>query len=220
MTDEIRILCFGDSATWGWVPTEAAAPTVRYPRGQRWTGVLADALGEGYEIIEEGLSGRTTDIDDSTDPRLNGASYLPAALASHLPLDLVIVLLGTNDTKASYARSVHDIAQGMGHLLTQILGSAGGVGAMYPAPRAMVVAPPQADAIPDPWFADVFSGAPEKLRELPAAYRKVASFYRAGFFDSGSVISSVGVDGLHLTVENNRALGESLAERIAALPLR
>ena len=85
------ILCFGDSLTWGWIATPEGAPTTRYPYSERWTGVMAAALGSGYEIIEEGLNARTTSIDDPVDPRLNGAAYLPTALASHLPLDLVIL---------------------------------------------------------------------------------------------------------------------------------
>jgi len=102
-----RILCYGDSLTWGWVPMDNAVPTHRYPFEQRWTGVMAAELGDGYEIVEEALSGRTTAVDDPTDPRLNGASYLPSALASHLPLDLVIILLGSNDTEVYFDRTVN-----------------------------------------------------------------------------------------------------------------
>jgi len=79
--------------------------------------VLAAQLGDGFDIIEEGLSGRTTDVDDPTDPRLNGSTYLPSALASHLPLDLVIVMLGTNDTKSYFHRTPFEIAMGMAKLL-------------------------------------------------------------------------------------------------------
>ena len=95
----------------------------------------------GFEIIEEGLSGRTTDLDDPTDPRLNGSAYLPSALATHLPLDLVILQLGTNDTKTYFHRSAYDIAVGMSKLLVQVGTSAGGVGTAYPAPRAADVRP-------------------------------------------------------------------------------
>jgi len=95
-----RLLCFGDSLTWGWVPVPEMSPTTRFPYDERWTGVLAKALDKDYEVIEEGLSARTTSIDDPVDPRLNGSAYLPSALASHLPLDLVIIMLGTNDTKS------------------------------------------------------------------------------------------------------------------------
>ena len=105
-----RILCFGDSLTWGWVPVADGMPTERYPRKDRWPGALADKLGSDYLVLEEGLSARTTNIDDPTDPRLNGSKYLPASLASHLPLDLVILMLGTNDTKAYFGRTPLDLS--------------------------------------------------------------------------------------------------------------
>src|SRR4029453_12146227 len=134
-----RILCFGDSLTWGWMPIKEVVPTTRYPFEQRWTGVAAAQLGANFEIIEEGLSGRTTDLDDPTDPRLNGSTYLPSALATHLPLDLVILLLGTNDTKTYFNRSAYDITVGMSNLLVQVATSAGGVGTLYPAPRMLLM---------------------------------------------------------------------------------
>ena len=117
MAEKRRILCYGDSLTWGWVPMDNAVPTRRYPYERRWTGVMAAELGDGYEIVEEALSGRTTAVDDPTDPRLNGASYLSSALASHLPLDLVILLVGTNDTKVHFHRSPFEIAASMSILI-------------------------------------------------------------------------------------------------------
>lgn len=68
MANEKSILCFGDSLTWGWIPVVEGAPTMRYPYEQRWTGAMAAELGEGYRIIEEGLSARTTSADDPNDP--------------------------------------------------------------------------------------------------------------------------------------------------------
>ncbi|MEO1797934.1 MAG: GDSL-type esterase/lipase family protein, partial [Pseudomonadota bacterium] len=137
---EKRIMCFGDSLTWGWIPVAEGVPTTRYPAEVRWTGVLKAALGEGTTIIEEGLSARTTMLSDPTDPRLDGSAYLPSALASHLPLDLVILMLGTNDTKAYFHRTPFEIAAGMSKLVGQVLGSAGGVGTVYPAPEVLIIA--------------------------------------------------------------------------------
>jgi lysophospholipase L1-like esterase len=212
-----KVLCFGDSLTWGWVPVADGMPTERYPREQRWTGVLADGLGEGYAVIEEGLSARTTNADDPTDPRLNGSKYLPSALASHLPLDLVILMLGTNDTKAYFGRTPLDIALGMSVLVTQVLTSAGGVGTAYPAPQVLVVAPPPLPPMPHPWFQLIFEGAQEKSARLAEVYGALASFVKVPFFDAGSVISTEGVDGLHFTEQNNRALGEALVEQVTRI---
>jgi lysophospholipase L1-like esterase len=212
-----NIMCFGDSLTWGWVPIENAVPTERFPPDVRWTGVLADRLGPEYRIIEEGLSGRTTAVDDPTDPRLNGAKYLPSALATHLPLDLVVIMLGTNDTKTYFHRSPFEIATGMSLLLTQVATSAGGVGTAYPAPRALVVAPPKLVPMPNAWFAVLFEEGEAKSRELPRLYEALASFMGAAFFDAGTVIKELGVDGLHFSEQNNLALGEALADVIRPL---
>lgn len=211
---EKNVLCFGDSLTWGWVPVTEGAPTQRYPRDVRWTGVMAGRLGEGYHVVEEGLSARTTTADDPTDPRLNGSAYLPAALASHLPLDLVLVMLGTNDTKSYLHRTPDEIAVGMSLLLTHVLTSGGGVGTVYAAPEVLLVAPPPLGEMGHPWFDVVFAGAREKSVGLARRYESLAGFLHVSFFDAGSVISTDGVDGVHLTVENNRVLGEALAGEV------
>jgi lysophospholipase L1-like esterase len=211
------VLCFGDSLTWGWIPTEEGTPTQRYSPTIRWTGVLADQLGDDYLVIEEGLSARTTNIDDPTDPRLNGAAYLPAALASHLPLDLVVLMLGTNDTKVNFGRTPFDIATGMSILTVQVVTSAGGIGTTYPAPKVLVVAPPPLGQIPNPWFQLVFEGGQEKSAALADAYAAMTSFFKVPFFDAGSVISTEGVDGIHFTAQNNHDLGFAMAEQVRLL---
>lgn len=206
-----RIMCFGDSLTWGWKPNLQGIPVERYSKAQRWTGRLAAELGPEVEIIEEGLSGRTTNLDDPTDPRLNGSAYLPAALASHLPLDLVILMLGTNDTKSFYHRPAFEIALGISVLLTQIGQSAGGVATLYPAPKVVLMAPPPLAEMPVPWMADLFDGGREKTLALSRHYRNLADLLAIPFFDAGSVIATDGVDGIHFSEDNNRDLATALA---------
>lgn len=217
MTEQKSILCYGDSLTWGWIPVTEGAPTLRYAYRDRWTGAMAAHLGEGYYIVEEGLSARTTSLDDPNDPRLNGSAYLPSALASHLPLALVIVMLGTNDTKSYFRRTPYEIANGMAKLVGQIYGSAGGVGAAYPAPKILVVAPPPLAPLPHPFFQGMFEGGHEKTEALAAQYRAMADFMKVDFFDAGSVITTGGCDGIHFTVENNVTLGKALAQKVAEI---
>ena len=209
-----RILCFGDSLTWGWVPVADGMPTERFAPDVRWTGVLASELGPDYEVIEEGLSARTTNLDEPTDPRLNGSAYLPSCLAGHLPLDLVILMLGTNDTKAYFGRTPLEIALGMSVLVTQVLTSGGGVGTSYPAPQVLVVSPPPVAATPHPWFQLIFDGSQDKSAKLAEVYSAMASFVKVPFFDAGSVISTDGVDGIHFTEQNNAELGRAMADQI------
>ncbi|MCW5845462.1 MAG: hypothetical protein KIT77_29690, partial [Caldilinea sp.] len=103
-----RILCFGDSNTWGYDPVSQD----RYARNARWPGVLRQQIGAGYEVIEEGLNGRTTVWNDPIEGYKNGRDYLIPCLETHRPLDLVIILLGTNDLKKRFSLSAYDIAQG------------------------------------------------------------------------------------------------------------
>ncbi len=187
--DDKRILCFGDSLTWGWVAVLEGAPTTRFPYADGWTGVMGTALGPGFDIVEEGLSARTTTIDDPASSRLNGSAYLPAALASHLPLALVIIMLGINDAKSYYHRTPYEVAVGMSKLVGQLLTSAGGVGMVYPVPQVLVVAPPLAD-MPDPWFRGMFDGGRQKTAELAAHYKALADFMKVEFFDAGRCVGT------------------------------
>ena len=111
-----EILCFGDSNTYGLVPGTCK----RYSYDIRWTGILADRLGKDYHIVEEGLCGRTTIFDDKDRPARNGSELLPTLLESHMPLDLVIIMLGTNDCKSFYNASAKDIGKGIIKLIEQI----------------------------------------------------------------------------------------------------
>ena len=104
-----RILCFGDSNTWGAIPQESN----RYPENIRWTGVLQNELGENYQIIEEGYNGRTTVFDDVIEWRLSGLKYFMPCCSSQSPLDLIILMLGTNDLKTRFGVDARSIAYGL-----------------------------------------------------------------------------------------------------------
>jgi lysophospholipase L1-like esterase len=111
------ILCYGDSNTWGCIPLTAAQPPRRYGPAQRWPGVLRRELGDGFGIVEEGLNGRTTVWDDPLEPSRSGKELLVPCLLTHQPIELVIVMLGTNDLKGRFGVGARDIAAGAGLLL-------------------------------------------------------------------------------------------------------
>lgn len=213
-----RVLVYGDSLTFGSVPVEWVVPTTRYGRNQRWPGILCEQLGPGFEIIEEGLGGRTTDVDDPLDPlRLNGATHLPAILASHLPLDLVVIMLGTNDLKHYFKREPEDIALGVGRLIDICQRSDRVVGLEYPAPKVLVVAPPPLAEITNCWAVRLFEDGAEKSRRLGEVMRDMTSFWGVPMLDAGEFVSTDGVDGIHFTAENNAALGKAVAVAVAEL---
>src|ERR1700741_3439390 len=216
-----RVLVFGDSNVWGWIPVERGIPTTRYPSDVRWPGVARAALGDGYEIVEEGLSGRTTDVTDPTAPQvagagLDGSEYLSPAVASHLPLDLVVILLGTNDLKAQYDRSSEQIAAGIRKLIDLIRSTGSGVDTEYRAPKVLVLAPPplvRTKTFPEA----VFAGAIEKSRRLAPVYQPVAAAAGADFLDLGTITVADGVDGLHLSAAAHPTIGLAVAAKIQAL---
>lgn len=218
-----RILVFGDSNSWGWIPVEKAIPTERYPADTRWPGVMRNELGEGYEVVVDALSGRTTDVDDPTFPSLtgaglNGSKALPAVIAAHLPLDLVVIMLGTNDTKAHFERSAFRIALGAGELISIAQDSGamfGGGWYAYPAPRVLLVAPPPIGE--QRVFGELFAGGIERSRAMASAYALIAEAAGAAFFDAGSVIETDGVDGIHFSAEAQRTLGRAMTEQVRAL---
>ena len=110
-----NILCFGDSNTYGYKPDK----TGRYPWGVRWTSILTERLGKEYNVVEEGLCGRTTVFDDPLRSGRNGGESFPAILESHRPLDLIIIMLGTNDCKTVYGAAPGVIGKGIETLLNQ-----------------------------------------------------------------------------------------------------
>jgi lysophospholipase L1-like esterase len=217
MAKKKSILCFGDSLTWGWIPVIEGPPTRRYPYEQRWTGAMASYLGDTCHIVEEGLSARTTSADDPNDPRLNGSACLPTLIASHLPLDLVILLLGTNDIKPFFNRTADDIAGGMAKLVGQVLAGGGGIGTLYPAPKCLVVAPPPLTPKPYPYFQNTFGGNHEKSAELGKLYRDMSDVMKVDFLDAGGFITTDGCDGIHFTAQNNLDLGKAIADKVAAI---
>jgi lysophospholipase L1-like esterase len=218
-----RVLVFGDSNTWGWIPVERGIPTTRYAADPRWPGVAQAARGGGFEIIEEGLSGRTTDLfdDDPTVKELSGAgldgsAYLPAAVASHLPLDLVVIMLGTNDLKTKFDRSPEAIALGVRGLIERVGRIDRGAWTEYPAPSVLVLAPPplvQTERFP----AAILAGGIDKSRALASHLEAVAESTGAAFFDVGAITSADGVDGIHLSEAAHRKIGLAVADQIRAI---
>jgi lysophospholipase L1-like esterase len=216
-----RILVFGDSNSWGFAPCGPNEPTTRYDTSIRWPAVMAARLGNDFELVEEGLSARTTNLDDFQielpsvhlkGATFNGAKFLPAIVASHLPLDLVIVMLGTNDLKTRFKRSAHEVATAAVGLARLIEECKGGVNTVYPTPKVLLLAPPPLGTTfhdPEEW-----AGSREKSLELGPALREAAVTAALPFLDTGEIIATDGIDGIHLTAGAQQKLGEAVAEKV------
>jgi lysophospholipase L1-like esterase len=198
------ILCYGDSNTWGYVPGTG----LRYPRHQRWPGVLQQTLGPDFYVVEEGLNSRTTLMDDPTrGPGRNGLTYLLPCLASHAPLDLVILLLGTNDLKHRFGLSAFDIAANVATLVGAIVQSGSAPGGA--PPPVLLVSPPHVGPLTA--LAEVLAGAEEKSRRLAGHYRTVAEQARCHFLDAAPVVTPSRTDGVHWEAASHAALAARLA---------
>lgn len=212
------ILCFGDSNTWGYDPDATAKSPlpVRHARNVRWTGVVAEELGAGWHIIEEGQNGRTTVHDDPFTPARNGRDFLPACLESQQPLDAVVLMLGTNDLKDIFSVPASEIATGVGVLARMILQSTAGI--RHAAPRLLLVAPPavgELSARPD--IAEKFGSAAAKSRRLPALYQTLASQLRCAFLDAQAHTTPSPLDGVHLDAASHARLGHAIAAALRQL---
>ncbi|CAN5572600.1 SGNH/GDSL hydrolase family protein [soil metagenome] len=200
------ILCYGDSNTWGSDPETGS----RFAPSVRWTGVLASQLGPGFTVIEEGLNGRTTNLEDGIEEHRDGRSYLPACLESHRPFDVITIMLGTNDLKERFHRSASDIAQSAAALGT--LARRSGCGIAGAAPEVLLIAPPPLTS--SPGFSEMLAGGIEKSERFGERYAFFANRYGLHFLDAGIVIESSPIDGVHFQAAEHHKLGLAVADRI------
>jgi lysophospholipase L1-like esterase len=203
------ILCFGDSLTYGASPI---AGGVRHEFEDRWPGALEAKLGGKARVFPEGLGGRTTVFDDwYTGADRNGARILPTLLRSHGPLDLVIIMLGTNDLKPFLGRTAQEASNGMRRLVQIVRGFA--VEENQPQPKVIVMSPPQLCDTDHPEMMLHFGGqlAIDESKKFARWYKQRADEEGVLFFDAGTAAKADPNDGVHLDAANTRAIGEALA---------
>jgi lysophospholipase L1-like esterase len=203
-----EVLCYGDSNTWGTNP----ATIGRFSRDERWPGVLQKALGADYHIIEERLGGRTTVWDDPIEGYKNGKEYLIPCLATHATLDLVIILLGTNDLKKRFSVSAQDIASGAGVLVDTINKS--GSGKNFKAPKVLLLVPPPLGKLTD--LSEMFEEGQAKSLRFSEHFKKI---YGCELFDTAMVIKSSDIDGIHFEKESHQKLGRAVAKIVKTILL-
>jgi lysophospholipase L1-like esterase len=202
-----RILCYGDSNTWGYPPGggRRLGPSIR------WPGALQHRLGSRAIVFEEGLSGRTTDVDDPQLPGRNGRSSLMPIVRHYAPLDVVVLALGTNDLKHRFDRPASAIAEAVGRLCGDILNENESLGNRHP--EILLMAPPPIRRL-SPGQLSEFDGAVEKSSQLPGLYRRVARRIGVQYMEAGLLISASRDDPVHWDSEAHLALGLAVADRI------
>ena len=213
-----NILCFGDSNTWGFVPGEFDPETLymkRYSIRERWPGLLRDILGEDFHIIEEGLNGRTTNIEYPDLSGRSGTSYILPCLYSHSPLDLVILNIGINDTKVIFDRSMMEISKGMAEIIDLIRSTSYGPD-MQGQPQILLLSP---SALNHEGYVDqnnesAFKGGMEKSLFFNEYYEKIALEKGCQYINLQSVVNYSEIDGLHYDKRGHAVIASVVASKI------
>lgn len=210
------LLCYGDSNTHGTMPMAKLEDMGRHGRDVRWPGVLAAELGADWHVIEEGHPGRTTvHPDPVSGVHKNGIAVLPAVLESHRPIDLVVLMLGTNDMKARFQVPPVEIAVSIDKLVLAIRHSFCGPEAS--APAVLVVCPPP--VLEAGCLAEIFGGGAARSARLAGFLAPMVARQGAAFLDAGGVIASSPVDGVHFDAAEHGKLGRAVAGAVRAMAL-
>lgn len=200
-----RILCYGDSNTWGY----DAAGNGRFDEDTRWTALLQKKLGEEYTVIEEGLCGRTAVFDDPLNEGLNGLTYLYPCMMSQNPLDIMVLMLGTNDCKERFSATAKNIADGVKRLILK----AQQVPAWREEPRILLVCPAPIEAECEQSSVGGEMGrCSEKSKHLAAEYALCAQETGVRFWDSAEVVKMNKTDFMHLDSESHERFAHRIME--------
>ena len=206
----MNILCFGDSNTHGYNPKD----TTRFEKNIRWTGILQNLLGEKDYVIEEGLSGRTTVFEDPINEGLCGFNYIVPCLMTHEPVDLLIIMLGTNDTKERFGANAYVISLGLTRLIKKVKNTE--IAFRNNKPNILIVAPlpirPEIESVE--CGVTMGKGCSEKSYKLIPLYKKVAEELGCHFFDPSPYAICSDYDYMHLSEEAHKILANKLYEVI------
>lgn len=211
-----HIVCYGDSNTWGFKPKKECGENwnMRFDENTRWTGVLQQLMGGEYKIIEEGLNGRTSAFDDPQDDTRNGLKYIATCMQTNMPIDMVIVMLGTNDVKSFFPYTPYVVANGFGRIVKEIrkidYGKNGKI------PEVLVVSPIaiNEDAAKG-WIGGEFGmDSVKKNAELPVYLEKVAREQGAHFFNIGAYVTADPADGIHMNEQGHRIMAEKMFAQV------
>lgn len=212
-----HIVCFGDSNTHGYCadPKDCADGGARFNEDERWTCLLQKALGDGYHVSEEGLSGRTTVFPDPLHECMSGLDSIYSCLMSHEPVDLLIIMLGTNDTKERLGVNASCIAIGM----TRLVQKAKSIMAWRDKPNILLISPPHIGEglYLCPEGMPMGKGCPEKSRELASYLEPVAKAEGCAFVDAEGICEFNTIDCMHLTRKGHKQMADMLSKLVPEL---
>lgn len=210
--DRISVLCYGDSNTFGYDPRTGG----RYPYEKRWTTILGEMLGDRFEVINEGLNGRTTAYDRPDAAWKNGISSIIACLGTHKPVDYLVIMLGTNDCDAIFGLTAEQIAEGMETLVNIAEKESPGLQGYVPEIIVTVPAAIAEDYQDSPFAWELTPESVRNSREIAPLYRELAARHMIRFADASEL--EVSEDCEHLTEKSHRQLAELLFKVMTGRP--
>lgn len=208
------VLTFGDSNTHGTPPMHERGPYHRFGPQTRWPTVMQAALGDPWALIEEGLPGRTTcHADPTMGAHMDGQVGLRIAFESHGPVDLLVLMLGTNDLKTHFGSEPSQVVAGIAGLLGIATSE------LYQMRHGgfeilLVCPPPILEQGP---ISDGFLGANTKSRALPPLYAAMADHWNIAFLNAGDHIGPSETDGVHFEAASHVTLGHAVAAKIGSM---
>lgn len=205
------VLTFGDSNTHGTPPIVDLGVYRRFDETTRWPCRMIAQLGTGWHLVEEGFPGRTAQFEDPVmGAHMNGVSGLKIALESHGPIDVLVLMLGTNDVKARFSASATSVASGIAGLLDVALHRL--MQERHGGFKVLLVCPAPVEEV-GPIKAEFFGGA-ARSRALPPLYQALAANHGADYLDAGQVIAVSPIDGVHFDPAAHAALADAVAEKL------
>ena len=209
------LLCFGDSNTYGTPPIHALTePHRRFDAATRWPRLALQHLGEGWDLVEQGLPGRTAQFSDTVmGSHMNAVEALKIALESAGPIDALTIMLGTNDVKAAYAVPPEQVTAGIAGLLCIALSQV--MQDRHGGFKVLVICPPPVEEAG--CLKAMFWGGRARSLGLPPLYRGLAEAFGVGFLDAGAHVTVSPIDGVHLDEAGHAVLGRVVAEEVARL---
>lgn len=204
------VLCFGDSNTWGFDPETQQ----RFPYDVRWTGRLQSLLGPEWRVLEEGLNGRTTCVDDPVFPGRNGIRQIDTCMQTHMPVDVVVLMLGVNDTKLHLCMSAYASAKGVEQLIRRIQNPEYGTGGKPPA--VLLISPMRiGDHVESCWTGREFDRSSiAKAKRFGEFYEAVARETGCAFLDAAGITEPDVHDAIHMNAENHEALAHAVSQKL------
>lgn len=207
-----KILAFGDSNTWGWDPSnDLKSAPCRWDDAVRWTGVAQAELGDDFEVINQGLNGRTTVWDDPIEEYRCGKDQLPAILDTAAPIELLVIMVGTNDLKIRFGLPPRDVAQGAAVLVQRA--QARKEAFVDGKVNILLICPPRLGPVSRTIMGPCFGGSEAKSAQMHPFFEDVANKAGISYLNADEIIHSSDLDGLHLDADQHEILGKAIAAK-------